>query len=300
MPHGAGGQLDRRLAAPARIADWEAVHMRSYANVKAHPLHPALVPFPFAFLSGALLFDAAGVFSGRPALGLTGAHLTIAGLAAGLLAASPGALDYFYTVPPRSSGKARATRHALGNVTALVLFAAAFALRGDDWSPTLATLGLELVATLVLGYAGWLGGTLVTRNLISVDHRYAHAGKWQEETLSTRAGDETIVGHVDDLKEDQMKLLHVNGRRIVLSRTAGGYRAFDDRCSHRGGSLAGGVVVHGTVQCLWHGSQFDTATGRVTCGPAKTPIRAYEVRERSDGRLAIGPLPAHSDDRAAE
>jgi nitrite reductase/ring-hydroxylating ferredoxin subunit len=51
-----------------------------------------------------------------------------------------------------------------------------------------------------------------------------------------------------------MKLLRIGDLRIVLGRTSDGYVAFDDRCTHRGGSLAGGVMVDGTVQCLWHGS----------------------------------------------
>ncbi len=96
-----------------------------------------------------------------------------------------------------------------------------------------------------------------------------------------------MVGRTDELKADQMKLLRINGHRIVLARTAGGYRAFDDGCTHRGGSLAGGVVINGVVQCLWHGSQFDTASGAATCGPAKTGIRVYEVRETPDGQVLI-------------
>ena len=71
-------------------------------------------------------------------------------------------------------------------------------------------------------------------------------------------------------------------KRIVLARTERGYVAFDDRCTHRGGSLAGGVMICGTVQCLWHGSQFDAATGQVKAGPAKTPINVYQVTEERD------------------
>ena len=261
--------------------------MRSRAQFKAHPIHPALIPFPFAFLTGALLFDALAWLRGGESLGMTGGYLTIAGLVAGLLAAIPGVIDYVYTVPPRSSGKARATRHAIANVLALALFAVAFALRGDRWEPRLANVALEALGAGVLAYAGYLGGTLVTRNLISVDHRYAQAGKWQEAHFTARGSEPLIVGHVDDLKENQMKLLHVNGRRIVLARTADGYRAFDDSCTHRGGSLAGGVMICGTVQCLWHGSQFDVKTGDVTCGPAKKRIAVYELEKRKDGQLAL-------------
>jgi nitrite reductase/ring-hydroxylating ferredoxin subunit len=33
------------------------------------------------------------------------------------------------------------------------------------------------------------------------------------------------------------------------------------------------------VQCPWHGSQFDVATGDVKCGPATEPIEIYPVDE---------------------
>ena len=252
--------------------------MRSRAQFKAHPIHPALIPFPFAFLTGALIFDVIGVTAGAPALWTTGAHLEVAGIGAGLLAAVPGIIDYVYTVPPKSSGKKRATRHALGNVSALLLFAAAWLVRGPALEPGMATLGLELAGGGLLGYSGYLGGVLVTRNMISVDHRYAQTGKWQEADFSA-ADQPLVVGHVDDLKAGQMKLLRINGHRVVLARTDDGYTAFDDRCTHRGGSLAGGVMICGTVQCLWHGSQFDAATGAVKAGPAKKKIGVYRVRE---------------------
>ena len=261
--------------------------MQSKAIVKAHPLHPALIPFPFAFLIGALLFDTAGVLLERPSLWITGMHLTIAGIAAGLLAAIPGLIDYLHTVPPGSSAHGRARTHAIGNVSALVLFGANWLLRGGDGAPGVVAWGCEVAGAGLLVYSGWLGGTLVTRNLISVDHRYAEAGRWQDESYSTAPGQPLMVGRVDELKADQMKLLRINGHRLVLARTAGRYRAFADACTHRGGSLAGGIVIDGTVQCLWHGSQFDTATGAAMCGPAAAGIRVYEVEETPDGRVLL-------------
>lgn len=253
--------------------------MRSRAQFKAHPIHPALIPFPFAFLTGAPLFDIAGHVWERAELWTTSGHMIAAGIAAGLLAAIPGAIDYLYAVPPESSGRSRATRHALLNVAALVLFALAWTLRADGPPPAL-SLGLELVGASMLVYAGVLGGTLVTRNMIGVDHRYADAGTWQEATFTAKPGEPIEVADVEDLKGDQMKLLRVNGRRIALARTEKGYAAFDDHCSHRGGSLAGGVLIGGTVQCLWHGSQFDVTTGRVACGPARKAVAVYGVEEK--------------------
>jgi nitrite reductase/ring-hydroxylating ferredoxin subunit len=115
-----------------------------------------------------------------------------------------------------------------------------------------------------------------------VDHRYAGAGKWKEETIETRANAPVAVAKAEELKVDQMKLLRVGDRRIVLARTEQGYVAFDDRCTHRGGSLAGGSMICGTVQCPWHGSQFDVRTGAVRAGPADRAIETYRVEQQAD------------------
>jgi nitrite reductase/ring-hydroxylating ferredoxin subunit/uncharacterized membrane protein len=258
--------------------------MRSKAVLLGHPVHPMLIPFPFAFLTGAVFFDAAGWIGGVASWWTTGGRLLLAGIVTALIAAAPGLIDYVYTVPPASTGKTRATRHMIANLSATGLFAIAWLLRGSE--PGLRGLAIEAIALGLLATGGYLGGTLVTRNLIGVDHRYANAGKWRDETIDTKPNGRVTVATRDDLKVDQMKLLRVNGRRIVLARTPNGYVAFDDRCTHRGGSLAGGVVVGGTVQCLWHGSQFDCATGAVRCGPASQPIRVYRVAE-ADGEIEL-------------
>lgn len=256
--------------------------MRSRASFRSHPIHPALIPFPFAFLIGSFLFDLLGWLTESVPLSRTASHLVLAGLATALIAAIPGTVDYFYTVPPRSSGKRRARAHALANITALLLFALAWMVRGRDAFPSHVSLLLQMVGTGALAYAGWQGGMLVTRNMISVDHRHAQAGKWREVTVPPGSSD-PIVAANDELETGQMKLIRRGDKRVVLARTADGYLAFDDRCSHRGGSLADGVLIGGTVQCLWHGSQFDCASGRVVCGPAKKPIGTYGVTERRDG-----------------
>lgn len=254
--------------------------MRSRATLGGHPIHPALIPFPLALLVGTLVADLLGHVLARPALWATGWYLAIAGVVMGLAAAVPGIVDYRHSVPPESSGKKRATKHAAANSAALVLFFAAWWIRGEPASPPgAAVLLLEGAGAGLLGYGGWLGGTLVNRNMISVDHRYAGAGKWSEATLRPQPGRPLVAARADELEVDQMKLLRVEGRRIVLARTEDGYVAFDDRCTHRGGSLAGGVMICGTVQCLWHGSQFDCRTGEVKAGPADEPIETYEVSE---------------------
>jgi uncharacterized membrane protein/nitrite reductase/ring-hydroxylating ferredoxin subunit len=261
--------------------------MRSKASYKGHPIHPALIPFPFAFLYGAFFFDLAGRLTGRASWWTTGAYLSVVGVVAALVAAVPGLIDYFGTVPPNSSGKRRATNHMIVNLAAVTLFAIAWATRGRaEATPGLLVLVLEGFGLALLTAGGWMGGVLVSRNQIGVDHRYAQAGRWKEKTIGSRAGQPLVVARADELKVNQMKLLHIDGRRLVLARTDEGYVAFDDRCTHRGGSLAGGVMIGGVVQCPWHGSQFDCRRGTVRAGPAQHPIQSCAVTER-EGEVTL-------------
>lgn len=258
--------------------------MRSAAHIEGHPIHPMLVAFPAAYLFGSACIDVWARWRHRPSWFRTATRMNALGIGTALAAAVPGLIDYVFAVPPKSSAKTRATNHMIANVSALGLFALARAGRnhGEDrpswWALTAELCGLGLITT-----GGWLGGTLVYRNQIGVDHRYANAGQWHEEPLVPRH--ETIaVAAADELDVDQMKLLRIGSRRIVVARTDAGYVAFDDRCTHKGGPLSDGALVCGTVQCPWHGSQFDVTTGQVEQGPAEQPIETYQVSER-DGRV---------------
>jgi nitrite reductase/ring-hydroxylating ferredoxin subunit/uncharacterized membrane protein len=261
--------------------------MKSKAQIKSHPLHPMLIPFPFAFLVGAFVADVLGYVYMVPGLWATATYATLAGVVTALVAAVPGFVDYVYVLPPRSSGRRRATKHMLVNLGAVALFALAGWIRGGpEIPPDPALLVIEGAGVVLLMIGGWMGGTLVYRNLAGVDMRYADAGKWKESSFSAQEGRPLVVADQDELQLNQMKLLRVDGRRIVLARSEEGYVAFDDHCSHRGGSLAGGMMICGTVQCPWHGSQFDVRTGAVKAGPAEEPVLTHTVRV-VDGRVEL-------------
>jgi uncharacterized membrane protein len=222
--------------------------MRSKAHFKSHPIHPMLVAFPIAFRYGALGFDAAGRLAGWSGGWVTGAYLSLAAIASGLVAAIPGLIDYLYTVPPKSSGRARATQHMLINVSAMAAFAIGWAFCDRvTLAPGAGTLLLETAGVGLVTWGGWLGGTLVYRNQIGVDHRYARAGRWKDLAVEGRLDGPIAVTKEGELEIDQMKLLRVGDRRIVLARTEQGYAAFDDRCTHKGGPLSDWVLICGTV-----------------------------------------------------
>src|SRR3954453_17741636 len=201
--------------------------MQSRASIKGHPVHPMLIVYPFAFLTGSFGFAAAGAMSGNRELRKVADYLVPAGITAGLLAAVPGVIDYLYSVPPQSSGSDRATKHALLNISGLGLFASSWLLRrGRDRRGV--PLLLQGIGSVVMSVAGYMGGTLVYRNQIAVDHRYANAGKWKEESR-THAASAALTSAASSLELNQMKLVHAADTRIAVGRTENGYAAFQDR-----------------------------------------------------------------------
>jgi nitrite reductase/ring-hydroxylating ferredoxin subunit/uncharacterized membrane protein len=249
--------------------------MRTRASLDGHPIHPMLIPYPFAFLTGGWGFGVAAAITGNKDLQTVSRYLIPTGIAAGLVAAVPGIVDYVQSVPPRSSAKERARTHGMLNSAALTLFATGWWLSRRS-RRTAAPLVVQGLGAAAMSTAAWMGGVLVNRNQIGVDHRYANAGKWQEEGRQ-HAQSRALAFASAPLDVNQMKLVHVHDRRIAVARTERGLAAFDDRCTHKGGPLSDGVLICGTVQCPWHGSQFDVNTGEVKCGPAEEPIGTYDV-----------------------
>jgi uncharacterized membrane protein/nitrite reductase/ring-hydroxylating ferredoxin subunit len=263
--------------------------MRSRAHLGSHPIHPMLIPFPFALWTMSLLFDVLGVLSDQPLLWAAAFYCAIGGCIGALLAAVPGVIDWYSVVPPNSSAKKRGALHGTLNVGVLILFAFVVFHRGSPHTrPDNTSLIVSLIAAGILSYSGWLGGTLSYRNQIGVDHRYANAGKWRERDI---AGWDQPVCNTGELAEGQMMLAHIAGQRIVVGRCQTGVIAFSDHCTHRGGPLSDGALVGCTVQCPWHGSQFDVHSGRVVAGPAGAKIDTYQIEIRNN-EVYVVPEPA--------
>jgi Rieske Fe-S protein len=69
--------------------------------------------------------------------------------------------------------------------------------------------------------------------------------------------------------------------RIVITQPSRGrFRAFSAVCTHQGQTV--GKVSDNTITCLFHGSQYDAATGDVTTGPATTGLDPVQIRVQGD------------------
>ena len=245
-----------------------------------------LVVLPLGLFIGSWIFDLIGKATNNELLWAASYYCSIAGLVGGFCAAVPGLIDWLTVVPPRSSGKNRGLLHAGLNTLALIAFIVIAVRRSSPiGEPGGFELGLMTIAIIVLAISGWLGGTLAYRNQIGVDHRYANAGSWKERQLDSW---ERPACNQSELSEGQMMLVRVGDDRVVVGRCPEGMVAFSDHCTHKGGSLADGALVGCSVQCPWHGSQFDIHSGRVIAGPAKSKIDIYETEVR-DGEVYISP-----------
>ena len=94
------------------------------------------------------------------------------------------------------------------------------------------------------------------------------------------------VGAAEEAPVGFLRRVEVDGAAVCLGRTAGGWVAFQDECTHEECSLADGELEGGVIVCPCHGSEFDLRTGDVLTPPALEPLPIFEAREQ-DGSLLV-------------
>lgn len=75
------------------------------------------------------------------------------------------------------------------------------------------------IGVVILGFSGWLGGTLVYRNQIGIDRRYASAGKLKTRTIESWR---KPVCNQSELGDGQVLLATVGTERVVVGRCSEG------------------------------------------------------------------------------
>jgi nitrite reductase/ring-hydroxylating ferredoxin subunit/uncharacterized membrane protein len=268
-------QSSRSLDAVGRtVAVWFAKVVRPGA-VKdlfsgtwlGHPVHPVLTDLPIGAWTSAMALDFLGGVEAQAAADM----LIGVGVLTALPTAVTGLSDLADVVEPdeRSVGVA----HAVGNVSAVTLYALSFAMRRRGRRG----LGnaLSLAGAGVATASAYLGGHLVYRQVVGPSR--AIDGPLPEWTPA-------LESH--ELIEGKPKRVAVGTAQVMLYRTDGRIYALANRCSHRGGPLHKGQVDEATVTCPWHLSMFNLEDGSILRGPATAPQPVYDVRER-EGKVEI-------------
>jgi len=140
----------------------------SSVAIAGHPIHPAIVLFPIAFLVGSAGTDIGYWLTRDPFWARASVWLIGVGFAAGILAAITGFSEFFKVkrVRERSAG----WLHMGGNVAVMVLSLINLLLRqGNPAEPIVYTgLAISVVVATLLGITGWYGGELSFRHKIGV------------------------------------------------------------------------------------------------------------------------------------
>jgi uncharacterized membrane protein len=159
--------------------------MRTTASVGGHPVHMMVVHFPMAFLMGSVGFDVAAAFGFAVPLVVPG-YLLLAGLATGVLAAVPGAVDFVTTVRLGGGRQAnKAVRHAALSMASLGVFAFAwFQRREVAAAPSMNVLLMELLGVALLMISGLLGGSLVLEDRVGVAEHGASSDRGKDRSVA--------------------------------------------------------------------------------------------------------------------
>lgn len=86
------------------------------------------------------------------------------------------------------------------------------------------------------------------------------------------------VAETQDLLSGTGKLVQAEGHEIALFNVDGEFFAIDNICSHSGGPLCEGELNADTIECPWHGGQFNVRTGAALSPPASTDVRSFPVK----------------------
>jgi nitrite reductase/ring-hydroxylating ferredoxin subunit/uncharacterized membrane protein len=235
-----------------------------------HAAHPMLTDLPIGFWTSAFMLDLLGGRRSRRAA----ARLVALGVLAAVPAAATGASDWSDTTGPnRRVGFV----HAAANSTALLCYGASWVQRkrGRHWRGVAFGLAGATAATV----GGYLGGHLVQRSGIGVDHTtFRHPPEEWTPALP--------VAQVSE----QPRCTLVDGTPVIVFRHGGEIVALDGQCPHRGAPMAEADLEGDVLTCPWHGSRFHVPDGALLRGPSTFPLPAYECRS-VDGTVQVRTAP---------
>jgi cytochrome P450/nitrite reductase/ring-hydroxylating ferredoxin subunit len=104
------------------------------------------------------------------------------------------------------------------------------------------------------------------------------------------------IGPAGDEPAGTLRRVEVAGTPVCVGRTADGWVAFHDECTHEECSLSDGELDGPVIVCPCHSSAFDLRTGDVLNPPALDPLPIYEAREEGGTiRVRLAPPPAAAE-----
>ncbi|HZG40906.1 MAG TPA: DUF2231 domain-containing protein [Nodosilinea sp.] len=152
----------------SRATEYHGTGITSTVAIFGHPIHPIIVIFPIAFLSGAMGTDLGYWLTKGEFWAQASMLLIVAGLLTAVGAAVTGMVDFVRI--PRARARRAGWVHMVLNVSVLVLTIGNFFIRLNNLEGSILPTGLILssvVATFLL-VSGWYGGELMFRHKVGI------------------------------------------------------------------------------------------------------------------------------------
>jgi nitrite reductase/ring-hydroxylating ferredoxin subunit/uncharacterized membrane protein len=244
-----------------------AVELMHGGRWAGHSVHAALSDLPIGLWSGTVVLDLLGKDVAADGNRIDpAATLSAAGLVAAAATAATGVTDW--TVSDNEDRRV-GLFHGLLNLAGTTLQAASLAARLTGRRRSAQLLGVTSMT--VTAAAGFVGGHLVQGRAVMVNRVATTSGpsRWVHALADAELPDGATMG------------VTVEGRQILLHRSADQVYAVDDLCSHAGALLSRGDVSDCIVTCPLHASRFDLRDGRIVRGPAHHPQPALPTRVRN-------------------
>lgn len=152
----------------------------SVAQLMGYAIHPILVAFPICLYAIATVSFIAYAFNFQSFWFRAGFYATVAGVIMAVIAAIPGVVDYFGSIPPKDEAKKVGRLHIAFNALALVLFVINAVLLWDIVTPEAVRveafdslsytvpMWISIAGLLSTLTAGYYGGTLVQQHHVGI------------------------------------------------------------------------------------------------------------------------------------
>jgi len=227
-----------------------------------HPLHAALSDLPIGSYTLVIVFDLLGQ---REAAGIA----LFLGILAHAAAAVAGFADYTDT-----SGRPRmvATVHSTMMSVAIVIYIVSLVMRSSSGDQTVPVV-LSFIGYAFVTAGAYVGGEVVYTlgNMVNRHAwRFMGQGSWQSLDVT-------------EIPEGFPVKAKAGAQALVLVRQGQTIHALHDTCAHAGGPLSQGTIVDGCIECPWHGSRFELATGYKKRSPTTYDQPRFEVRATESG-----------------
>ncbi len=249
-----------------------------------HPLHAVLTDVTVSAWVLGTLFDMLAILPGTRNIRQSGNNLKALGTLSAVPTMLSGITDYSAIKQDAASYGAA---HGLLNGVAFIcyLLSTLAGWRGKTQTKLVfSVLGVSLVTL-----SSWLGGDLVYRQRVGVNHAPEDGPEEWTEVLAAK-----------DLKAGELKRVELEDAAVLLYREGDEIFALNAVCSHAGGPLDEGKIVNQhCVECPWHQSVFDLHDGHVVHSPATVDQPRYEVAVRNN-QIEIRRLPVEKITQAAE